>query len=579
MGLRAATQRLRQRLAGNAGAPSAIVPGWAPGIYDGVPYGQPAMLPEHLKNELQRTNQMKKYLQEAARETYRFQFDTPGRGPDDMIILQVTEDPLREWSPGTRRYVLSNTHAAGTRNPLAKLALRLMSSFTIGSGFNLTCKNKQVQEILEAFIDSPDNCVREYERNVVKDLGMDGELFIRFFVGKEEENSAGQLVMAPLRPWEIAWIHTEKGFFKRPLSYHFQPYTTYNTDDPDNGGAADIEDIPADQLLHVAINKSTYELRGRPELYAALPWLKAYKDWLENRARQNHWRGAMLWWVKIAAQAQVIAQKIAQYARPPTSGSIAVTTDKEQWNVLSNPVGAADASDDGRQIKLMATAGMWGIPEYMVGDGENANLATSKSQQLPILTTFGEMQTILVEQLWIPLFKRVLQLNIDAGLLPEEVDECDSDGEPIYDESEDETREAEESPDARAATAGAVATGLLPPNAKLPSEKPKQVKKIKTLDAFEVEYEPVSDEEPKTLAEALDIAVRNGWASDQTASNRMGFDWTIEQKRIKAKEKADREAIARGEKMPPPQFTPQGFGSDDDAARNEANDAAPTRPD
>ena len=190
-----------------------------------------------------------------------------------------------------------------------------MSSFTIGSGFNLTCKNKQVQEILEAFIDSPDNCVREYERNVVKDLGMDGELFIRFFVGKEEENSAGQLVMAPLRPWEIAWIHTEKGFFKRPLSYHFQPYTTYNTDDPDNGGAADIEDIPADQLLHVAINKSTYELRGRPELYAALPWLKAYKDWLENRARQNHWRGAMLWWVKIAAQAQVIAQKIAQYAR------------------------------------------------------------------------------------------------------------------------------------------------------------------------------------------------------------------------------------------------------------------------
>ena len=92
MGLRAATQRLRQRLAGNAGAPSAIVPGWAPGIYDGVPYGQPAMLPEHLKNELQRTNQMKKYLQEAARD-HRFQFDTPGRGPDDVIILQVTEDP------------------------------------------------------------------------------------------------------------------------------------------------------------------------------------------------------------------------------------------------------------------------------------------------------------------------------------------------------------------------------------------------------------------------------------------------------------------------------------------------------
>ena len=28
---------------------------------------------------------------------------------------------------------------------------------------------------------------------------------------------------------------------------------------------------------------------------AVLPWLKAYWDWMEDRARQNHWRGSLLW--------------------------------------------------------------------------------------------------------------------------------------------------------------------------------------------------------------------------------------------------------------------------------------------
>lgn len=530
--------------------PSRVIESGAPRIHDGLDYALPVLLPQHQREQLEKAGRLNAWLTEQVRSSFALPFDDPGYRAGENLGTLVIEDPLREWNWTTRTRVLSSTHSAYSRNPVAKRAVHYVSAFVVGEGFNLNCKNKDVERVLTEFIDNPDNAIREYERQAVRDLLIDGELFLRFF------EQAGEVVSVPMRPWEIQYIRTEQGFFRRPLSYHVQPYSEYNADDPESEHGFAPYDVPSEEVLHIAINRHAYELRGRPELYSALPWLRAHKEWLENRARQNYWRGALVWWVKIASAVPgVIAAKLAQYQRPPTPGSTVVTSDKEEWSVLSNSVGAGEASEDGRQLKIMALNAIAGIPEYMTGDGENANLASTQSQQLPVLTTFSEFQTIMIEQVWFPIFKRVIQVAIDAGLLAEEVEEQDADGDPVLEDPPDVA-------DVPPLTMPQPGLAMAQPAKKMPP------KKLKAIDAFDVQYAPMGGDDTSTLAAALDVAAANGWVSDQTATTEMGFDYAIEQKRIKRELKQKNEAMLRGEVPMPPEMMPQGM-ADDNGAQDE----------
>ena len=536
--IRASLRRLHDRVFPvTVNMPSRIFEGAAPGIRDGVDYTLPVLLPGHLRQQLEASGKLQ--------EWYADQTDVSVRGAVNTV--PASEDPLQEMPYSVRLQVLSACHAAADRNPVAKRALHYVSAFVVGNGFNLQCKNKDVEAKLKAFIDSDDNVIREFERQAPIDLLTDGELFLRFHQQGEE------VVMTTVQPWFVQHIHTQKGFFRRPITYHIQPQPL-NGDDPEAAEASAAYDIPAEEMRHVAINRRTYELRGRSDLYAALPWLRAHKEWQENRAKQNYYRGALIWWVKIASGLPgVIAAKLAQYQRPPTPGSTVVTSDKEEWSALTNPVGAGDASEDGRQLKIMALNGIAGIPEYMTGDGQNANLATTTSQQLPVLKTFSEFQTIMIEQVWYPIFKRVLQAAIDAGTLPEEVEEQDADGEPIE----------EDPPESKEPMPMFAQPGQEPPA----PAAPMPAKKLKTLDAFAVTYEPVGDSDPQTLVQALDVAKNNGWVSDQTATTELGFDYMIEQKQITRERRKTNEAIMRGEIPPPPEAVPPGMEDDGSEAK------------
>lgn len=527
-------RRLRRALTRRATFPEAVG-GYgdseriAGSIDDGVNYGRPVVIHDQMRQWPAET--LSRYLNESAAQTFNFQFDTPQRSGADMAVQPVTEDPLREWNAATRRFVLENTHSTYQRNPIANRACKYTGSFVVGEGFSLTCRNKKVDELLQAFIKNPDNQVRKYERQAVIDLLVDGELLLRFFTER------GETVMVPYRPWELMGIKTEVGFFRRAETYEFQ-FDQRGGDAPDSVYKFVVENVPASDMLHVTINNHGYELRGRPELYALLPWLRAYKEWLENRARQNHWRNALLWWVKVATSAPgVIAQKLTQYRRPPSPGSVLVTSDKEEWSALTNPTGGSDAAEDGRQIKLMVAAG-FGLPEYFLADGSNTNLASATKQQLPALTTFGEMQRVMIEEVWTPVFKRVIQNAIEAGKLPAECPEEDPDGE---------------------------ATG----------------ETCATEDAFEVSYEPLQQADILNIAQAMKIAQDQGWVSSETATREIGQDPGIEKKRIARERKEDMDAMARGEMPMPPNMMdpnmamPDENEEDDDAVQPETDKETP----
>ena len=450
----------------------------------------------------------------------RFEFDTPYNASYQSEKLGVPGKftLLREWVWTERMDVLERAHQAWERNPLAKTGVSWTTRFAIGKGGTLTYKAAEVKEVLEEFINDPMNSFQAYEREFCDALQVDGEIWVRYFT-----NAQGRVVIIPLRPWHIQWITSDPDNYKEVQSYHYV-YMIYQ----DYPGAAQmgITDVPADEIQLVAINRLPYEMRGRPDLFVILPWLKAYRDWLEERARINR-RKSVYYHVKLKnAQNNQVASIQAKFKQPPAPGSIIVTNDNVEWIVLDSNIRAGEASEDGRQIKLMAVAGMQ-LPEFYFADGANANLASATAQQLPALKKFSDYQDILTDQLWKPIFKRVIANAVKAGRITGDavtdkdddvlLDMVDADGDPVLD------------------------------------AKTGEQKKVKASEAFDYQYPQVEEKDPYNLAKALQIAVQAEWAANETAAQEMGYDPQIESKKIEA------EAAKRLERA---MNTPRGFNPD-----------------
>lgn len=467
-------------------------------VTDGVDYSQPPVVPYYVPRDAASVRQFieSKQTYTDTRATYRHQFDGNRSVQYDGRVDMPLDDPLEEWDWATRKDVLTNCHAAYHRNPLAKATVDLTRRFVIGKGHTVIAQNQEVQAVIDEFRANPENNVYGYDRTFIQDLQVDGELFIQYFV------EDGQVVIAQVPPWFVKGVTTEAGFFRRIRSWELE----YTQD-----GQPKQDSIPGGQMLHIAINNHGYELRGRPDLFVILPWLRAYNEWLVDRARQNKWRNALLWLVKVASRVPgAVAKMRAVWRVPPPPGSTAVVPEGVEVEALSNPVGAGDASEDGRQIKLNIIVGV-GLPEYMMADGQNANLASASAQQLPALWKFTDGQELMTEQVWTPIYRTVIQAAVDAGRLPAEVPVEDPDGDP------------------------------------LPDADP-----ILAVDAFKVSYYELQSDDPLNLAQAFALLTSGRISSIETAREKLGLDNHVEEKRLEREESAMRDRVAQGREMTVP---------------------------
>jgi hypothetical protein len=518
MGLRSWFRGMRTRwalLGSPAGGVVAPFGEQAGRIYDGLGYIPPIPEPAYVREDAE----AHRNFVEAIADEFKHQFGSPfpRGGPFKMPPIV---DPLTEWTASTRRYILEQCHLYQERNPIVAAAAFYTRVFSVQGGASITYQNKDVEKVCEAFIKHPENAIRALEKGVVDALFVDGEVFLRYFKGGETpegepslEGTPGELVVVPLVPWGVIGIKHQPGFWKRIVHYRYQVMQDTGDDQAAEPEYVN-EEIPARDVQHIAINRHIYERRGRPEAFKMLPWARAYHEWLENRARQNFWRGAILFWVKLlmATPAQVLA-KLAAYKKPPQPGSLVVSNDKEEWTQFAPNVGASDAGEDGRQLRAMAATGAR-LPESWLSDGADANLATAKAQALPAIRSFGEWQDLMRDEFWTPMLRRVIQAALDAGLLTEEVPVQDADGEAV-----------------------------------------EKQKKVKALEAFSVTYPELEADAPKDAVTAVTMALSADLISTQTARGLL--PWTIdsakEQKQIDAERQKEMDDMAKG-LIPMPPF-------------------------
>jgi hypothetical protein len=481
---------------------------------------------------------------------YDFEFGRPYNAT--LRHLTGADYDLREFNHLERLELLRRAHQAWERNPYAKAGVRLIRNFTVRTGHTVTTKAKRVREVIDAFRRDPLNRLQQYDKELCDQLLLDGEVFLRFNDpprtrparlaprmsappatapvdssgvkrsrdgGDDDEQDeqdgapiSNRVVIDPIPPWWVEDFVLDPDF--RVIVRAYKVRFRRGGSMEQQGISQEVEEVPADRVLHVAINKLGYELRGRTELLPILPWLKAYKDFLEDRIRINRLKGAMLYDVSIkGSQPGTIAAKRAQYRTPPPPNSVVIHSDAETWQTVDPKINADNVAEDGRQTKLAIAVG-FGLPEYALGDGENANRATSSSQQLPMLANFADYQDTL-GHFWHEVYEFVIDGAIEAGIIEPFEEEIDSNGDPVLDPQ----------------------TG--------------EVRLVDVHEAFGVEYPPPDEGDPKNLAEALQTLAQNGWIDDESAIQETGRDPVVIQARLRAQEAAEMDRVAQGLAFPP----------------------------
>ena len=358
--------------------------------------------------------------------------------PDDInrwewrvVSREVGE--AEELSPDAHRAILRRAYAAWCRNPLAGQIVNITTWFVMGKGLGFSARDARIQDALNRFWSDRENDMQITQHWMSNELQIYGEIFVRLFVNPID----GAVRMVLVDPLEIRDIVTDPDDVRKPVAY-LREYTRRPSPEEwisefkargDSIGLPSSdrvvrEVIEADKVIHVKVNNVSNHTRGLSELYRVLRWLDAYERWLEDRASINRARGTFAFLRKVPAvpsraSGPFETDSSGKYV-VPKPGSILVVHEGEDWQVLSPEIGADDAREDGRAIKLMIAAGS-GIFEHYFGDPSTGNLATARSMELPMLRKFEDRQR-LFENVFGKIFQRVIEAGVAAGTIPADAD-------------------------------------------------------------------------------------------------------------------------------------------------------------
>lgn len=388
-------------------------------------YGQMAFT-EHSNNEL---------LQERIAEL-ELALDDVGyeRIGDSNFDKQFTKASIDKIAAMARVYWL--------KNPLIKRAVATQANYVFGQGVDVVAADEDVQTVVDAFMEDSKNRTELTGEQAMltkeTELQVTSNLFFTFFT--DPLNGATRVRTIPLS--EIVRIIYNPDDSKEPWYYYrqwqqpkepgSQKYEMHQAMYPDinympKGGLPKhfngIEVMALNPVYHVKTNCLSDMEYGVSEIYAAIDWAKAYKDFLEDwytivkSLSKFAWKATSKSGATGMGQAkQVLEGAINGGSNPMNSdlpGQAAqVWMSSDNFDLAPMPKsGATVAVDDGRRALLMVCAAT-GIYEHYFGDPSTGNLATAKAMEQPMLLMFQERQ-----ELWTDVFNTILGYVINQSAL------------------------------------------------------------------------------------------------------------------------------------------------------------------
>lgn len=388
-------------------------------------YGQMAFT-EHSNNEL---------LQERIAEL-ELALDDVGyeRIGDSNFDKQFTKASIDKIAAMARVYWL--------KNPLVKRAVATQANYVFGQGVDVVAADEDVQTVVDAFMeDSKNRAELTGEQAMLTketELQVTSNLFFTFFT--DPLNGATRVRTIPLS--EITRIIYNPDDSKEPWYYYrqwqqpkepgSQKYEMHQAMYPDinympKGGLPKhfngIEVMALNPVYHVKTNCLSDMEYGVSEIYAAIDWAKAYKDFLEDwytivkSLSKFAWKATSKSGATGMAQAKQVLEGAINGGSNPANGDLPgqaaqVWMSSDNFDLAPMPKsGATVAVDDGRRALLMVCAAT-GIYEHYFGDPSTGNLATAKAMEQPMLLMFQERQ-----ELWTDVFNTILGYVINQSAL------------------------------------------------------------------------------------------------------------------------------------------------------------------
>lgn len=303
-------------------------------------------------------------------------------GPQDKKWWELRddfEDALKAWRT----------------NPLAFRVVSLTTDYVVGSGIQISSPVAYVDRFVSEFWQHRQNRMGMRIYSWCDELARAGELFVVLFTNPADGMSYVRTIPAV----KVDRIEVDDEDLERELRCH-----ELRNDDVIQGKwwagwEMAKDDLETPVMLHYAVNRAVGCVRGQGDLVPILPWLRRYREWLEDRVRVNRYKNAFLWHVKLqGAGPGDIEAKQGQYSKPPSPGSVIVTDETEDWSPVQPKIQAEDVKDDGKALRLMVAAGA-GIPLHYLAEGETATRTTAREMVGPTVRHYEHRQRFFCELL------------------------------------------------------------------------------------------------------------------------------------------------------------------------------------
>lgn len=146
-------------------------------------------------------------------------------------------------------------------------------------------------------------------------------------------------------------------------------------------------------MIQIKLNSGNMDAFGQGDLVPIIEWLDNYQEYLRDGVIINKLYRSPCYDVSIEdGSEEEVNAAISRY-RGWSIGSNPVHNSREEWKILEFQGPSSSNQEARRALLLMIAAGV-GFAEFMLADGSNSSLSSSKSQQLPVIKKFEDRQDL-----------------------------------------------------------------------------------------------------------------------------------------------------------------------------------------
>lgn len=352
----------------------------------------------------------------------------------------------REFSrPGLSK-ICADARLYWLANPLIRRAVACQVLYVWGQGCTIRAAHEAVDDVVQAFLADPTNRTVIGEGEPRQRLETELQLFANLFFVYFTDPSTGAVKIRTIpfdeitdvisnpddaaepryyrRVWSETSIGADGHIEVRPRTAYY-PDWRYATREGSHlpaafGPVPVMRDSP---IYHVATNRLGDMRWGVSEVYAAIPWARGYKEFLENWATVARMLSRFALSVTtrggnkgVAAAADRLRSLLSPQATagspdPIPAGGIFASGEGTKVEPLKTS-GVTMSCDDARRFLLMVCSATGIFEHYLAGDPSTGNLATAKSMERPM-----ELQFTARQSLWSSILTNILDYVIDQAAL------------------------------------------------------------------------------------------------------------------------------------------------------------------